>query len=446
MQIKIDRFILFIFIIAFSLRIGYALLEKVPPFIDAVGYDAIGKNIAEGNGYRTSGGPLENDDAVVCPPAYPFFLGLIYKIFGHSYTAVWVIQSVMGAFVCFLIYSIAYRIFGPEVARISAVISATCLNFIMYNAMLFAENLFLLLVLLCFIYIYKAGISGAGSAYLIAGAFAGSSALTRPIVLPFFLFFILVSFRKNKRGMFLFSLPLILFVSLWIVRNYHIYHRFVPVSSGSGAMFWVGHNPQAGGKFDLPEGLVEDTGYGYLKIDGLGYRRGLEFIVRHPVDTMLLELKKVSLFFSLLRMDLWWPHIKGAERILSSVILLLFNLVIFGLGIPGLVFSYLKADKYSGWMRRFIYVSILSLIPFLIETRYRLTIYPFMIIFAGYALVKLPDIRQAFVTRDKSLIRLSYLAASLVILFVFNSFYYLFSYRNDLDFWLSILRSGKPFP
>ena len=43
MQIKIDRFILFIFIIAFSLRIGYALLEKVPLFIDAVGYDAIAK-------------------------------------------------------------------------------------------------------------------------------------------------------------------------------------------------------------------------------------------------------------------------------------------------------------------------------------------------------------------------------------------------------------------
>jgi len=75
-----------------------------------------------------------------------------------------------------------------------------------------------------------------------------------------------------------------------------------------------------------------------------------------------------------------------------------------------------------------------------------LTIYPFMIIFAGYALVKIPDIRQAFVARDKNFIRLSYLAGSLVILFVFNSFYYLFSYRSDLDFWLSILRSGKPFP
>jgi len=166
--------------------------------------------------------------------------------------------------------------------------------------------------------------------------------------------------------MFLFSLPLILFVSLWIARNYHAYHRFVPVSSGSGAMFWVGHNPQAGGKFDLPEGLLEDTGYGYLKIDGLGYCRGWEFIARHPATTMLIELKKVSLFFSLLRMDLWWPHIKGAERIASSVVLLLFNLLVLGLGIPGLVFSYLKSDKYVGWMRQFIYVSIFSLIPFLI--------------------------------------------------------------------------------
>lgn len=439
-------FLALIFITALSLRIGYAFLEKVTPFQDAAGFDEIGRHIAEGKGYRISDGPIEEDKAVLWPPGYPFFLGLTYKIFGHSYPAVWIIQSIIAAFICILIFFIANRLFGREVARVSAIISAICFNLVIYPAMLLSETLFLLLILLCFIYIYKTDALSLDSRYVIAGIFGGLSVLTRPIILIFFLFFGIVSFKKNNRGIMLFLFPIILFVSFWIARNYYIYHRFIPITT-VGDQIWDGHHLQATGRYNMPEDISGNlSGQEYLKMEKLGYLRGLEFILKHPIKTLFLELRKISLFFSLLRTDGWWPYMKGIGRIFSLILSLLFNLLIFGFGITGIVFSYAKVNKYISWMRKFIFISVLSLIPFIVEARYRLTVYPFMIIFASYALSILPKIRPAFISGDKQIIRLLHLSTFLLCLLILNSIYDLFMCRNEIFFRLHILKSVIPYP
>jgi len=51
-------FLIFIFILAFSLRVGYAFLERITPYIVDGGFDEIGKHIAQGKGYRISDGPI----------------------------------------------------------------------------------------------------------------------------------------------------------------------------------------------------------------------------------------------------------------------------------------------------------------------------------------------------------------------------------------------------
>lgn len=437
-------FLIFIFIIAFSLRIGYALLERITPYNEAAGFNEIGKHIAEGKGYRISTGPIENDEAVRWAPGYPFFLGVAYKIFSHSYPVIWIMQSIIGAFICILIYLIANKLFERKVAYISAIISALCFNLAIYPAMLLSETLFLLLVLLYFIYIYKADTLRLNSRYLFAGIFASLATLTRPIVLIFLLFFSLISFKKNKRGITIFLFPMVLFISIWTARNYYIYQRFIPIGSGQGETFWIGHHAKATGKYKLPEQLPRDPSsiQEYFMIDNSGYLHGSEFIVKHPMKALLLELKKISLFFSLIRTDGWWLHMQGIDRIFSLILSVLFNLLIFGLGIPGIVFSYASANKYISWMRRFIYISILSLIPFVVEARYRLTIYPFMIIFASYAIILLPRIRPAFIFQDKQIIRLSRLSLILFILLILNSIYDLSTCMDQMALRLYILKSG----
>ena len=170
---KQGYFLVFIFILAFSFRLGHAFLHKAIPHIDAACYDNIGRNLAEGRGYRISNsGPIEDDKSLIQPPAYPFFLGAIYQLFGYSHPAVWTIQSLIGAFTCILIYLIATKLFDQKVARISALLSAICPAFITYSAILFSETLFLFLVMLSLICLYKALVSNLSLSYLIAGMLA----------------------------------------------------------------------------------------------------------------------------------------------------------------------------------------------------------------------------------------------------------------------------------
>lgn len=420
---KQKYFLIFIFIIAFSLRIGYAFLEKITS-VGNDSYDEIGKYIAQGKGYRMSDGPIENDNAVLWPPGYAFFLGIIYMIFGHSHPTVWIMQSIIGAFVCVLIFFIGNRLFDHRVACISAVISAICFNLVIYSAMLYSETVFLFLLLLCFIYFYKADALNQNLKYSLSGILAGLSVLTRPIILAPFLFFSLITFKKNIKGAILFLFPVVLFISLWIARNYYIYKHLIPICSGMGEIFWDGHHLKANGEYTMPEGVPDNLPIQeYIKIDNLGYLKGLGFITKYPIKTAFLELRKFSLFFSLVRTDAWWPHIKGIDRIFSFTLSLLSNLLIFGLGIIGIVFSYTKACKYISWTRRFIYIYILSLMPFVVAARYRLTVYPFMIIFSAYAITVLKEIKFAFEVKDAKTFRYLKICVILIAIILLNTFY-----------------------
>lgn len=422
-----------IFIIAFALRAGYAFLEKPQPYADAVGFDKMGWHIAQGQGYRISDGPIEEDRSIAHPPGYAFFLGIIYKIFGHSYPAVWLIQAILSALSCILIYLIAKKLFGINVARIAAVISAVFFIFVLYSALLFSETLFVFLLLLCFIFIYQADVRRTDLGYPIAGILAALCILTRVIILPFFLLFGLVCFARKINKAVLFFLPIIVLIMPWGIRNYSIYHSFVPVCAGGGETLWCGHHALATGRYDMPMEIEEyrlrynipetedPGGLLYIKIDHLGYRKGAEFIIAHPFKTAALEIKKIFLFFNLFRTDIWWPHIKGIGRILSFIFLILSNFFIFAFGILGLVFSYTVKNRYISWMRKFIYISVLSLIPFIIEPRYRLVIYPFLIIFSSYAITLIPKIRHAFLKNDKQTKRLAYIAIFIFFLVVLAS-------------------------
>jgi hypothetical protein len=104
-------------------------------------------------------------------------------------------------------------------------------------------------------------------------------------------------------------------------------------------------------------------------------------------------------------------------------ILFLSAVFIVTFGIVGIVFSFKEKNIYRFWLRIFVFLVPLSLVPFFVETRYRLPMYPFMIIFAGYALTLLPQIKKAIKTRDKKIIIPLRISAILITLILFNSIY-----------------------
>lgn len=442
-------FILSIFIIAFCLRIFYSFSEKIAPFADARVYDKIAINISQGKGYVKWEGisEAEDHDAIGYPPLYPFFLALVYKVIGHNYSAIWVLQAIIGAVTCILIYLFGKITFGKIVASFSAIVATFHFDLVIYNAMLLTETLYIFLVLVTFFYLFKAFEQRINMKYyLVAGVFAGLSALTRPIIMIFLVFLVIWGLRQkeNRRGILFFVFCLFLVISPWIIRNFLIYHQFIPITAG-GENFWWGNNPQANGECLITDEM-RNLNLSQLELNYGGYKRGLRFIAQHPGRFFLLALKKMSLFWSLLRIEAWWPHMQGIDRILSIALSFLFAAFILSFGILGIVFSYNEKNVHSFWLTNFIFLCPLSLVPFFVEARYRLPIYPFMIIFASYGLTLLPQIKSVLKSKEEKNLKCLKISVILIAILLLNSIYDLLSCIDEVGRRIYILKSGIYYP
>jgi 4-amino-4-deoxy-L-arabinose transferase-like glycosyltransferase len=105
-----------IFCIAFVLRLIYIFQMQDSPFfnfpqIDTLWHHLWAKEIAGGN--------IIGNEAFFRAPLYPYFLGLIYSIFGDGPIAYRIIQSLLGSISCVLIYLITLRLFTKHTAIIA---------------------------------------------------------------------------------------------------------------------------------------------------------------------------------------------------------------------------------------------------------------------------------------------------------------------------------------
>ena len=111
----VTREIVFIFLAALFLRLAFLAAYDTRPRKDAVSYDRVALSLAAGNGYAwPDGSPTAARD-----PGYSFFLSLIYRLFGHDYKAVKIIQCVLGALSCILIYLAACAVFDRQIGFVA---------------------------------------------------------------------------------------------------------------------------------------------------------------------------------------------------------------------------------------------------------------------------------------------------------------------------------------
>src|SRR6188474_1319259 len=88
------RWPLVILAVAFLLKLVFVLQSRDAlyvrvPIMDARDYDTMAQHIAQGN--------LLRQQAFFMGPLYPYFLGLIYALFGRDFTMVRLIQAFGGA-------------------------------------------------------------------------------------------------------------------------------------------------------------------------------------------------------------------------------------------------------------------------------------------------------------------------------------------------------------
>ena len=138
-------------------------------------------------------------------PGYSIFLGCIYKIFGYSFFAATLIQSVLSGLMTVVVYFIAKEVFNRKIGILAAMLTALNQPLIMLSVVLTTEALYIPLLVFSIYCLFKFANSAATRAkkyYLFAGGIImGMAIITRAVILLFPLLVIFwLAFNKNNFG------------------------------------------------------------------------------------------------------------------------------------------------------------------------------------------------------------------------------------------------------
>lgn len=200
---------------------------------DALEYDLLGWNLAQGNGYSLSANaPYE--PTMSREPFYPFFLACLYTLFGHRIFVVYIVQILLFSITCIFSFLIAKEIFGEKIAKYSVLLTALCPTLVNYAMLLYSENVFIFLFILTIYFFIRAYVNNRDTKWFIfSGFLLGLTTLCKGIMSFFFVFFIILIYLNVKsfigflKGyalkIILFLLIFLITVSPWIIRNYNLF-------------------------------------------------------------------------------------------------------------------------------------------------------------------------------------------------------------------------------
>lgn len=367
-----------IFLTALVLRLIFTLQDNAMPSSDAVVYDTLGLSIAEGKGYADKNGTPHSH----YPVFYPVFLSMVYKFFGHSYTAVKIIQSIIGAFTCVLIYLIGKRIWDAATGIAAGLISVIYPPFIKSAGLLLTELVFTFLLCLIVFYLLKIHDDMRLRNYIILGILLGITVLTKSITLflPLFAIPVLFYSRESRFAVILKKcMAVFLFFSLtmapWVIRNYNVYKAFIPTSANTGLNLYSSYCPKDGifgriASADDPVVVEANKIPSMILRNRFFTEKTVNFIINNPRKVLALEIEKI--------LYLWAPfdwEIVGGRwfNFIYAIMLPFFTLGIF-LALKDFRKNYII-------LLPIIYFQIMTLL-FYGSPRFRLPIEPFLFILA----------------------------------------------------------------
>lgn len=396
-----------IFLLALFLRL-IAIISLPAQFhailADAAEYDKIATNLLAGKGFTLDAQSAKPTTFRL--PLYPMFLASIYFLFGHSYFAVRVIQAILGALLCVIIFYIARKIFNQKIALLSAFIMAIYQPaiFSVYfggPAFLLSENLFnfLLSILILFL-VNNLFLSFRLKDCFISGLILGLLVLTRPIFALFPLFFgCLVLYVNRPRFILAIKKSLVILIGFilvilpWAIRNYFVYHAFMPLSTQGGMNLLLGNNAYVrGGGFSEGglESLVREEDRALLgkmsevQKDKLYRKYVKEFFLKNYPRLPKIFLKKLLVQWDPFLTDYFSPRRERKYNPWYAIVL------IFSL------FGMVKAIKSKLNPRTallfllFLYTSVIAMV-FAGDPRFRYPVEPYLVIFASAGIFTIYD-------------------------------------------------------
>ena len=381
-----NKTIFYILTLALLIRIlfniFYVGINDVPTS-DAQDYHQIALNLLY---FGTYNSPLR-------PPLFPFLIAILYKIFGINYFAVRIVLSIFGSLTCLIVYKIAKEIFDRQVALIAAFISSVYWMMFYWCGFLLTETLCTFFLTLAVLYLIRCSKNPRLLYFIYGGMYLGLSALTRSFIFPFFLFLPLWAYFSYKNNLKLalkscaiITLTMFFVILPWIVRNYSVTHRFIPITSQSGRDFLGSNNPEVikyfkgGWIHPVKSGLFNECEVSnYMEnlspeeASNLCWKKGISFVSKNPLFTTKLVFYKFKLFW----------HLNSDVSLASLQYFFVFLFAIYGL-----IISLKKFSTISILYLLPVFFTIMSLI-FWGDDRIRSPIEPIFVIFAAYGIARI---------------------------------------------------------
>jgi len=382
-----------VLLLAFLLRLIWALLVPVSPVSDSSIYDIFAREIAAGHGYAFPDGT----PTVYWPVGPSALYGGAYALFGTHGAVVAGLNLVMGVALVGGIQMLARRTFGARVGLIAGLLAAVWPIWIQFTTVLSSELPCALLLVASFLARAARRLPDWARVALSTALLVGA-AYMRPTVLPLIVLLPLLGgdYRRPARTAWHVAIALVVAAALlapWAQRNQALFGAPVLVSANFGANLWMGNNPASnGGYVPLPEVKTanEVTRDVYFK------QRALAFIRAHPGDYLALCLARAAISFDRESIGVIWnmhsldPGFVWALKLVSSAYwlgVLAFSLIgvaLFVRGRPIRLFDPLVVAP-----------ALLAAPALLVvgQDRYHMAMMPFVAIFAASAVVRVASLR-----------------------------------------------------
>lgn len=376
-----------IFILALSLRLWFIAGYSTALVADELSYDQLAVSILQGEGYVSQPGyPTAGR-----PPGYPLFLSAIYFLFGRNILVVRIIQAFIGTLLCILVYFLGKEMLGERIGILAGILSSVHLGFIAQSMRILTEGLAAFLLLIAMFFFYKAKQNYHKKMYcILTGFMIGIASLVRPnlAVVLFLIAFVLIydlykkafGFKGIVRYLMIYGIAFLIPILPWTVRNYKVFHAFVPISTFQGIAFYTSYKP------------VDGKIYGFVRKDDIteeasrlpSETEASDFLTR---ETFNLIRNNPAIFFKLLGLKMaYFFSPFNWELIHNGVIYNYLYVFYFPFFLIGSFMLLRRFNKFSP-----LYLPILGIIltcaVFYGSPRFRLPVEPYMLLLSSAAIV-----------------------------------------------------------
>ena len=237
--------------------IPFLYTEWTDPFVvEHWAFGRVARSLVQGHGFGNAF--ADTGSTAILPPVYAYILAGIFRVFGPntiaSVVAAATLNSILSVLTCIPVFLIARRCFGERAANWAAWGWALSPYGIYFSAdWLWSTCLFTLLLTILFLYSLRLETSDSLPRWTGFGLFAGVTVLTEPVALSVIPVLTGLSCfhlrRQGKRWLkpgLAAALACIAVLTPWIIRNYEVFHQFIPVRDGYGLELYLGNSGYTG--------------------------------------------------------------------------------------------------------------------------------------------------------------------------------------------------------